>query len=47
MASTQTKAEVTLAIWNTRWRICSTPTITGTKARKGPKKRPMKIEATP
>ena len=47
MASTQTAAETMLATWKVRRRICSRPAISGTKARKGPKKRPMKIEAAP
>ena len=43
----QTKAEVTLAIWNCQNGISKMPATSGTTARKGPKKRPMKMPGMP
>ena len=38
-----TKAEVKFAIWNRQNGISKMPAISGTEARSGPKKRPMKM----
>src|SRR5688572_6980443 len=43
----QTKAEVKLANWNGHHAMLRMPATSGTAARSGPKKRPMKIAATP
>ena len=40
-------AETKLAIWNGRWDISKMPAASGTEARNGPKKRPMKMLGTP
>src|SRR5262245_19604804 len=42
-----TNAEVKLAIWNSQAGIRKMPATSGTEARSGPKKRPMKIASTP
>ena len=41
------KADVTFAIWNGHQDIFKMPAASGTAARSGPKKRPMKIAAMP
>ena len=43
----QTKAEVTLAIWKYQNGISKMPATSGTTARNGPKKRPMKMPGMP
>src|SRR5579862_9307873 len=43
----QSIAEVKLAIWNCQYGISKMPATSGTTARKGPKKRPMKMPGMP
>src|SRR5262245_44250856 len=43
----QTKAEVKFAIWKDQYGMWKMPATSGTEARNGPKKRPMKIASTP
>src|SRR5215475_13530279 len=43
----QTNAELKFAIWNCHGGIRKMPATSGTEARNGPKKRPMKIASTP
>src|SRR5262249_46351063 len=49
VSSTQahTRAEVKLATWKRQYGIARMPAISGTEARNGPKKRPMKMPGTP
>ena len=42
-----TKAELKFANWNRQNGISKMPAISGTEARSGPKKRPMKMPARP
>src|SRR5215467_922854 len=42
-----TSAEVKLATWKRQYGIARTPATSGTEARSGPKKRPMKMPGTP
>ena len=42
-----TKAEVKFANWKRQNGISKMPAISGTEARSGPKKRPMKMPSTP
>jgi hypothetical protein len=46
-AAAHTNAEVKLANWNHQYGMVKIPAAKGTVARQGPKKRPMKIPATP
>src|SRR5215468_3435798 len=43
----QTNAELKFAVWNCHDGIRKMPATSGTEARSGPKKRPMKIASTP
>ena len=43
----QTKAEVKLANWKVQYGMWKMPATSGTAARNGPKKRPMKMPAAP
>jgi hypothetical protein len=46
-SAAQTKAEEKLAAWKCQYGISKIPAASGTNARSGPKKRPMKILGTP
>ena len=43
----QRKADVKFATWNDQYGMWKMPATSGTEARYGPKKRPMKIASTP